>query len=279
MKGITLLLAMTIALISFNATAQDFQGKAVYKTHRKVDIKLDSTQIPTEMHQKMLDMMKKQFEKTYILTFNKQESLYKEDEQLESPQPAGMVMMVVDTGASDILYKNTSENRYASQNDVYGKIFLVQDELEKHNWQLTSETKNIGDYKCYKATTTREIEVMESGISVNGDKKVSDETTTQEITITAWYTPDIPINNGPANFHGLPGLILEINDGRQTMICSKIVLNPNDKVTIKEPTKGKVVSQEKFDKIMEKKAQEMRERYNSDHGDGEGIEIRINGLP
>ena len=31
-------------------------------------------------------------------------------------------------------------------------------------------------------------------------------------------------------YQGLPGLILEVNDGELTIICSKIVLNPEDKV-------------------------------------------------
>jgi GLPGLI family protein len=277
MKHLGILVMLVITFVSTNTFAQDFQGEATYKTHRKFDIKLDSSQMNSDMHQRMMDMMKKQFEKTFILSFNKSESLYKEDKQLESPQPTGMVMVMVDAGGSDILYKNMKENRFASQNDVYGKIFLVKDELQKHDWQLSAETKNIGDYTCYKATMTREVERMERGISVNGDKELSDEVHMEEITITAWYTPDIPVNNGPRNYHGLPGLILEINDGNQTIMCSKIVLNPDDKVSISEPTKGKKVDQKAYDEIMAKKAKEMRERYDSERGDGDGIEIKIRG--
>ena len=48
----------------------------------------------------------------------------------------------------------------------------------------------------------------------------------KEITISAWYTPQIPVSAGPGNYHGLPGLILEVNDGSETVICSKIVINP-----------------------------------------------------
>ena len=108
------------------------------------------------------------------------------------------------------------------------------------------------------------------------DKEFDDKPVMKEITTTAWYTPDIPVSNGPADYHGLPGLILEINDGSQTLICTKIVLNPKEKVKIVEPTKGKKISQEKYDEIMEKKAQEMRERYQHDRaGDGHRVEIRI----
>ena len=262
--------------------AQNFQGVATYKTHRKLDVKLDSTQMKTEMHQRMMAMLKKQFEKTYILTFTKELSLYKEDEQLEAPQPAGMQMVFVSTDGSDILYKNMKENRFASQNEVFGKKFLVKDSLRTLDWKLESETKNIGNYTCYKATMKRDIEVVESGISVNGDRDLDanadEEPKMREVTITAWYTPQIPVNNGPERYQGLPGLILEVNDGQQTIICSKVVLNPEDKVTIKEPEKGTVLNQEKFETIINKRMREEQERYEHNReGDGERVEIRIGG--
>ena len=276
LKGILIVLAI---MVIQPLMAQDFQGEAIYKSHRAMNIKLDSTQISSEMHQQMMEMMKKQFQKTFKLTFNKEESLYKEEEQLEAPKPSGMQVVMVDTGGSDILYKNTKDGRFTNQNEVFGKVFLVKDDLEKREWVLTNETKNIGDYTCYKATMTREAEVITGGISVNGDKDLDEmeSTTTEEITVTAWYTPDIPVNNGPARYQGLPGLILEINDGPVTILCSRIVLNTDKVSKIEEPTKGKEVNQEKFDEIMEKKMKEMRERYNSDRRDGHNVEIRIGG--
>ena len=278
-----LLVVLLAFLFSNGIVAQDFQGIATYKTKRQLDVKLDSTQINSEMHQRMIAMLKKQFEKTYILTFNKEASIYKEDEKLESPQTEGMQILFVSTDGSDILYRNTKENRFTSQNEVFGKIFLIKDALEKEDWTLESETKNIGDYTCYKATKKRMVEVMESGISVNGDKDLDAEQEEapqmKEITITAWYTPQIPVNSGPAGYYGLPGLILEVHDDQETIICSKVVLNPKNKVTINEPTKGKEITQKKFEEVVEKRMQEERERYSPDRNsdDGERIEIRIGG--
>jgi GLPGLI family protein len=40
-----------------------------------------------------------------------------------------------------------------------------------------------------------------------------------KVTITAWYTPEIPVSQGPEGYWGLPGLILEVNDGKTT-ICA-----------------------------------------------------------
>lgn len=281
MNRFTKLLTVTMLFVANSIIAQDFQGIATYKSHRKVDIKLDSTQINSDMHKRMLDMMKRQFEKTYLLTFNKEESVFKEDEQLEAPQPQGMVVVMNVTGGSDVLYKNTKEKRYANQNESFSKLFLIKDELEDLNWELGSETKNIGDYTCYKATLKREVEVRESGISINGDKDLDQEAEPkmEEITITAWYTPQIPVNTGPRNYHGLPGLILEVTDGTETLMCSKVVLNPEKTIEIKEPKKGQKITQEKYDAIMEKKMKEMRERMrdNRRSRDGNSFEIRIGG--
>ena len=280
MITITRFLVLIITLTFTNFYGQEFQGIATYKTSRKLDIKLDSTQMNSEMHERMMQMLKKQFQKTYNLTFNKESSIYKEEESLDAPRVGGgMEVMMVSSGGSDILYKNTKENRFTNQNEVFGKIFLIKDSLQNQNWTLVNETKNIGEYTCFKATYTTEIEVRESGISINGDKDLSkDEVKTKEQIVTAWYTPQIPVNNGPEKFQGLPGLILEINDGQQTIVCSKIVLNPENKSAIEEPTKGKEVNQAEFDVILESKLKEMQERYRPrNNGDGETIEIRIGG--
>lgn len=280
-QTVTLLLAI---LLSNVLAAQNFQGVATYKSQRKLEIKLDSTQIESSRHQDMMAMLQKQFQKTYILNFNKVESIYKEDEKLEAPQPAGMQMVMIETGGADLLYKNTRENRFTNQNESFSKLFLIKDTLQDHKWELSNETKFIGDYECRKATTTRAVRVVKSGISVNGDKDLSEdenkEPEMREQIVTAWYAPSVPINNGPGNYHGLPGLILEVNDGTTTIVCSKIVINPEKKVSIVEPKKGKVLSQKAYDAVMEKKMKEMEEKMKQNwNGDGRGetIEIRIGG--
>mgnify|MGYP000860087704 CR=1 FL=1 len=289
MTTVIRIIVLAVAVLFSTVNAQDFQGVATYKTQRKIDIKMDSTQVNNEMQTRMMEMMKKQFQKTFKLTFNKEASLYKEEESLEKPQaPMGgefQVVMVGDGGGSDVLYKNTKDNRYSDQKDTMGKMFLVKNEIETIDWKLEAETKYIGEYQCFKATYTKMVEVFnDSGWSSHDaeekeEEEEEKEPEMEERTVTAWYTPQIPVNNGPAMYQGLPGLILEIHDGELTVICSKIVLNPEDKVDIKEPEKGKEVSQKKYDEIMDKKNKEMMERYAPRKGrkGGEGIEIRIGG--
>ena len=83
----------------------------------------------------------------------------------------------------------------------------------------------------------------------------------KEMTVTAWYTPQIPLKNGPGEFSGLPGLILELNFYRTTILCSKIVMNPNESVVIKIPKKGKEVTRKEYNIIVKKKVEEMRENF------------------
>ena len=169
-----LVLVLTAVLTTVNA--QNFQGVATYKTQRKVDIKLDSTQMNSEMQAKMMEMMKKQFQKTYLLSFNKEASIYKEEESLDKPQIGdnGFQVQMLGGGGADILFKNTKEKRYTDQKDTMGKIFLVKDELEPINWKLESDSKFIGEYQCYKATYTKKVEkskVFSNRGTTNKDEK------------------------------------------------------------------------------------------------------------
>ncbi len=92
----------------------------------------------------------------------------------------------------------------------------------------------------------------------------------KEILVTAWYTPQIPVSNGPGEYWGLPGLILEVSAGRTTILCSEIVINPSEKVAITAPTKGKEITREEYNETVKTKMTEMRERFRGRGGRGRG---------
>jgi GLPGLI family protein len=223
--------------------AQGFSGSATYKTHMKSFFLLDSTTMATNpgIQDQMEAQMRKMFQKTFILDFTKSESIYKEEQELDAPKvpssDGAMLMILGGDGGSDILYKNILEKRMANKKELMGKVFLIKDNLVSYDWELTGETKNIGNYTCYKAA----YEIEEDDIIIDMiDGEVKEVKETIKRTIVAWYTPDIPISNGPNNYGGLPGLILEVNDGNETIMCSEIVLNPKEVKEIKEPIKGKI---------------------------------------
>ncbi|MFB9078536.1 GLPGLI family protein [Flavobacterium procerum] len=278
---------LTLVFTGIQVQAQkDFQGMAVYESKTqapKFEGMRANRDITPEMQKNMEERMKQMLEKTFILNFDKSSSIYKEEEKLDAPgQQGGMrIMMNSFMGGGGTFYKDVKAKTYTVDKEFMGKEFLVVDSLPKLNWKLEQETKQIGGYTCYKATAVKEAsktDFRNLRPKNNDDKKPEDkkedpkktsgETKTnfqdnfelpKEIVITAWYSPEIPINQGPENYWGLPGLILEVNDGRTTILCSKIVLNAKDKATIKAPTKGKVISQKDYDETVIKKMEEFRE--------------------
>ena len=283
MTTITRILILILIGVVSSVNAQDFQGVATYRTHRDLDIKMDSTKMNDAMHKQMMEMMKKQFQKTYILTFDKSSSLYKQEAELDKPQVGSGFQMSFGNSGSDVFYKNIQNKTYVDQKETMGKKFLIKDSISPIEWKLESDTKHIGEYMCFKATYTKQVPKVNMSFSsfssIDDDNEEEKEPEMTERTITAWYTPQIPVSNGPSKYQGLPGLILEIHDGKLTVICSKIVINPEDKIEIEEPTKGKEVGQKEYDAIMEKKTKEMMERYAPRKGgkSGEAIEIHIGG--
>jgi GLPGLI family protein len=159
----------------------------------------------------------------------------------------------------------------AHKTELMGKVFLIKDNLVAYDWELTGETKNIGIYTCYKAVYEREEESIEINMI---DGEVKEEKVTKKTTLVAWYTTDVPVSNGPNNYGGLPGLILEVNDGDLTIVCSELVLNPKKVKEIIEPVKGKIVARKKFEDIAKEKTKEMMDRYKTRDG---GMRIQIGG--
>ena len=290
MKKITyILLALFGAL---TANAQDFQGMAVYESKTTLPdmSKMGAPggrDITPEMRKQIEERMKKALEKTFTLRFDKTASVYEEEEKLDAPgqDGGGMRMMASFMGGGGKHFKNVKEKRYVIEKEVFGKEFLIDDTLPKLTWKMESETKKIGNYTCYKATAVipasksdfRNLRLKKDDAKKDDTKKADEPKSTnfmdqmempKDVTITAWYSPEIPINQGPENYWGLPGLILEVTDGRTILLCSKVVLNTKEKAEIKAPTKGKKVTQAEFDDLVVKKMEEMRQMYQGQGGPG-----------
>lgn len=288
---IVTLLTLFTAVIS--ALAQDFQGMAVYESKTSTsDFKAGlagNREITPEMQKTIEERMKQMFEKTFVLNFDKNASIYIEEEKLDATgQGGGMRMMSNMMGGGGTHYKNVKEQTYTVDKEFFGKEFLVKDTLPKLDWKLEGETKQIGNYMCFKATAIRPVSQSDfrnfrRKLEDNKAEKKSDSTAVKkedakttnftdgwdmpkEVQVTAWYTPDIPVNQGPENYWGLPGLILEVNDGKTIVLCSKIVMNTKDKKEIKPQTKGKEVTQAEYDKIVTEKMAEMREMNQGGRG-------------
>lgn len=295
-----------MSLTAFMATAQkDFQGMAVYESKtstsefaKNFDGNKDMT---PEMKNQIMERMKKMFEKTFVLNFDKSASIYKEEEKLDAPgQGGGGRMMASFMGGGGTYFKNVKEKQYTVDKEVFGKEFLIKDSLPNLKWVLSDESKKIGDYTCFKATAVKEASKTdfrnfrrkkEEPKKDTEEGKIDEKATTEkkeekktnffedidmpkEVTVTAWYCPEIPVNQGPDEYWGLPGLIMEVNDGKTIIMCSKLVLNVKEKIEIKAPTGGDKVSQKEYDDIMIKKMKEMSEMGGGPGSRG-GMQMRF----
>jgi len=295
----------SVFMVSGLVNAQNFQGMAVYESKTSTADFMKgmsgNRDMTPEMQKQIEERMKKMFERTFVLNFDKSASIYKEEEKLDAPggQQGGGRMMMSMMGGGGTNYKNAKTKQFIVDKEFFGKEFLIKDSLPNYEWVLGSESKQIGDYICFKATAV--VKVSESDFrnfrfrnnnnAKDADKKAETVKDTakakktnftddwempKENTITAWYCPEIPVNQGPENYWGLPGLILEVNDGKTVILCSKLVLNSKDKVEIKPASKGKEVTQKEYDEIVKKKMEEMRE-MNSGPGGQRGGGFRMGG--
>jgi len=106
-------------------------------------------------------------------------------------------------GSDDKIYKNYQTNTLVFLSQVLAQDYLYEETLERQNWELSKETIIVENYSCFKATCRFRGRDW-----------------------TAWYTPDIPMIEGPWKLGGLPGLILMAEDANGEFIfeCKGISL-------------------------------------------------------
>jgi GLPGLI family protein len=197
---------------------------------------------------------------TYLLDFNRNESNYTPLQNILPSLSKNGEVIISTEGIDGVLYTNIANSEYLKEKEFLGKNFIIKDTLSKLKWVLSDETKKIGPYLCNKATVLIEDKekLFFNNISNSVKSNILDEFDIDTgVLVTAWYTTEIPIPLGPDEFWGLPGLILEVNDQRRVILCSKVTLRINDKQKIKLPSKGEMVSKAQYDMIVLRKIKEM----------------------
>ncbi|PIF59041.1 GLPGLI family protein [Flavobacterium sp. 2] len=112
----------------------------------------------------------------------------------------------------DITFKDLKNNALRKEYNVNNKYFSAKDKLTDYEWTIIDETTTVLGYKCKKATTKKSLAL-----------------------ITAWYCEEIPINDGPGEFWGLPGLILKVELGGYSTITLDRIKISKENNEIKEP--------------------------------------------
>lgn len=121
-------------------------------------------------------------------TIFRSESMYLKDSVSKTNNPMGL-MSIPKTRFIYTIIKDHNKGNQTLLYDYTAFKFELNNNSENLDWEITNESKNILGYKCTLAKTRfagRDYE--------------------------AWFTSDIPIQDGPYKFSGLPGLIIDLYD-------------------------------------------------------------------
>ena len=127
-----------------------------------------------------------------------------------------------------VIYKNPDHNRLRFKERIGSTTCYYQEEIPQLSWEIKEDTLSILGYLCQKATCRfagRDYE--------------------------AWFSPDIPLSNGPHKFGGLPGLILKLADSQGKI---RFTLTGMEMAKTLEPSgylSGTPVTRKKFKAIEE----------------------------
>lgn len=167
--------------------------------------------------------------KFYSYTAYYSDSIMKVDleKQLAS---TGMINVKTDARKGSVRYsisKKYPKYEVFLHNRILRDQYKVADD-RKIDWKISSEKQKIGEWNTQKAETEF------------GGRKW-----------TAWFTSDIPIQDGPYKFHGLPGLIVKLEDVSKSHVFNlqavkNITEIPKDVFGEKEI----LVNQKQYDKLI-----------------------------
>ena len=157
-----------------------------------------------------------------VLRFNKEHSLFysKDSYYLDSllcsdQQEAVSRQMFAEISSPTKTYKRgtftyTIHKDFKNQelifmDDIVKEYYKYVEKIHDFDWQITDAQKKIWDYTCQKAVCTFRGRTYE-----------------------AWFTSEIPVQNGPWKFHGLPGLIMEVYDTQKHYVFEFVGIKKSD---------------------------------------------------
>lgn len=181
-----------------------------------------------EKNEQAIQVIKSARDITASLIFSQKESFYKLNTPMENEGKRGINLTRTFAGKEDVFYNDVSNEIHLLQKSNIAGQFLIS--KEPITWEITQESKKIGNYNCFKAYVKD---------TVNLKKR-----------IVAWFTPQIPVSFGPKEYNGLPGLILELEHSLLSYKATKIKLNPKRSIRIEKPTKGVKITEDEYRKLL-----------------------------
>lgn len=231
-----ILIAMVIVFMSIWLQAQNTakkitEGVITYQDVMKLDIELNGSS-------NLSHLLPKEKRSNKVLYFNTNTSLYengKKTEEVNHMESEGGPIMIKMMEPDNKLFTDLANNKQIEQREFMTRMFLINKEIDPDKWKITGNQKVILEYPCQEATMEED------------SNKVS-----------VWFTSNIPVQTGPGKYSGLPGMVLavDINNGERTIMATEISDKSLNESVFAKPKKGKKVSQEQFNEIVEAKMKE-----------------------
>ena len=179
------LLLLFFIVLFFNQTYSQNKGSFYIVYQQKTSYKTEFlNNLPATVRQNFLKRSQWQ---TAILLQNNKGSMYAlQEHKTVKKINSNETDQTITVHHHLIYFKDFIKGKLFTQNEGKDETLVIKSDLNAHKWNLLPDTKLIDNVLCHKATTT----------ALNGQK------------ITAWYTDKYGIQNGPAGYHGLPGLIV-----------------------------------------------------------------------
>ena len=239
------IILILLSTVTANTAAQDFKGGTVtYQQTTQYDFLSIFGTFNEPYADDWVASLPKENQSVKILHFSMEKALFQQDpSQLEVSSERlqeGLLKADYFRPPQTLLlqvYFDFTKNETIRQIEFMTRHFLVSGPVEKQAWKLTQKMVKIQDYTCMGA-----------------------EAKQGEDIITAYFTSEIPVSIGPAEYSGLPGLILAIEiNGETAFLAISIDLTPPEESILIQPDRGSVVTQEEFNKIMGEKTKEWEE--------------------
>ncbi|MVO08776.1 GLPGLI family protein [Flavobacterium sp. TP390] len=211
-------------LVSILCFSQNYSSIVVNYESIVEPIKIDPKNVE---HNDLFENINESFtNKIFVLKANNMGFIFKENLKMDADDSNKRMAKIANLAYS------ISDYFYEKKRNI---LFSVTNNLNvisntNYNWELSSETKEIDAYTCYKATYNYKF-VTRKGKEVNR-------------LVTAWYTPQINFNYGPNGYMGLPGLILELEYDKTKLVAKGIEFF-KEEIKIDFP-KNKEVTEEEF---------------------------------
>uniref|UniRef100_UPI00404A196E GLPGLI family protein n=1 Tax=Flavobacterium sp. TaxID=239 RepID=UPI00404A196E len=184
----------------------------------------------------------------FRLEFNDKTAAFFVDNDLDI-DAMSLHMLKALTKTSGSLFTNLQESCFVKEiiptgNLVYilGKENILIKESIFKKWEITSESKIINGYKCFRANFTKTQTML--------GKEYTDKA-------IAWFCPEIPVSLGPAEFSGLPGLIFQLQANEYSFVLKNVTFESNLKIST--PSSGKEMTLDEYLKLSSENMEKLKE--------------------